>query len=36
MSAENRGKAYRAHVVSTIRSGMAGRMDWGTLEKAQF
>jgi hypothetical protein len=27
MSFENRRKAYRAHDVSTTRSGMAGHMD---------
>jgi hypothetical protein len=33
---ENKGKAYKAQVVFTTRSGTAGRMDWGFLEKAQF
>jgi hypothetical protein len=28
-SAENRGKVYGAHVVSTTRSGTVGCMDWG-------
>jgi hypothetical protein len=35
-SCVNRRKACKAQVVSTTRSGMARRMDWRSLEKAQF
>ncbi len=30
MKTKNKKKAYSAHVVFTIRSGMARRMDWGS------
>jgi hypothetical protein len=35
-SAENRGEACGAHIISTTSNGMAGRMDWGFSKKAQF
>jgi hypothetical protein len=36
MSFDNRGKAYGAQVVSTIRSGTTRRMDERSSYKAQF